>query len=393
MKTKSMMWAAAPLLLIVTATAATAQTSTPAPGGLDPYDAIAESMLWSFAGLPYLGQTMLRTLTKLGRSLSTPSAVQLVICCLLALPGSAWAVLPTPTASCGTLSTPGGVYQVTADITATGYGDCIKISAPFVSLDLNGFNITGTGSGIGIHVLAKSSDALIITNATSSGTPTVSGFQTGIEFDQLADRGFISPGIIIANDATGLELAGANNVDGAAIVAGGSAFGLHASHSNGDSFFASVFGPNGPSVAAIGAEFDWSSADFIASVWQGSEVGLHLVSSNNVVNSTGVPVLNGATGVALWLENSTNTVFAQYGTNSGTGEGIDIKLSGTSAQNLFVEGGGAPATNSEILVNAGSGQNRILNSTYDQAVDLNYGCDQNVWFDNTFTTVNQPCIQ
>ena len=42
---------------------------------------------------------------------------------------------------------------------------------------------------------------------------------------------------------------------------------------------------------------------------------------------------------------------------------------------------------------AGSGQNRILQSLYDQAVDLNSGCDQNVWFDNTFTLVNQPCIQ
>lgn len=112
-------------------------------------------------------------LIKLKRTPSMPSAAQLVLCCLLALPGSAWAVLPKPIASCGTLSTPAGVYQVTADITATGYGDCITISAPFVALDLNGFNITGTGSGIGIHVLAKSSDALIITNTTSSGTPTV----------------------------------------------------------------------------------------------------------------------------------------------------------------------------------------------------------------------------
>ena len=52
MKTKSMMWAAEPLLLAITATAATAQTSTPAPGGLDPYDAVSESLLWSFAGSP-----------------------------------------------------------------------------------------------------------------------------------------------------------------------------------------------------------------------------------------------------------------------------------------------------------------------------------------------------
>jgi uncharacterized repeat protein (TIGR03803 family) len=52
MKTKSMILAAVPLLLAITATAVSAQTSTPAPGGLDPYNAIAESVLWSFAGLP-----------------------------------------------------------------------------------------------------------------------------------------------------------------------------------------------------------------------------------------------------------------------------------------------------------------------------------------------------
>jgi uncharacterized repeat protein (TIGR03803 family) len=57
MKTKSMMWAAAPLLIAITAVTAKAQTSAPAPGRLDPYDAISESVLWSFGGTSDDGQS------------------------------------------------------------------------------------------------------------------------------------------------------------------------------------------------------------------------------------------------------------------------------------------------------------------------------------------------
>jgi hypothetical protein len=81
------------------------------------------------------------------------------------------------------LSVSGGVYQLTGPITATSGGDCITIAVPLVSLDLNGYTINGTGSGIGIHVLAKASDALIITSVFTDN-PLVSGFTTGIQFDQ-----------------------------------------------------------------------------------------------------------------------------------------------------------------------------------------------------------------
>ena len=332
---------------------------------------------------------MLRTSIEMRKALLALGAAQLAFYCLLAIPGSAGAVLAVPITACGTLSVPRGVYQLTADITATSGGDCITIAAPFVSLDLNGHNITGIGSGIGIHVLGGAPDALI-----STPSSTVSGFQTGIQFDPMAHRGFIGTNVFVFNDSTGIEIDGANNVDGAAVLATGSAFGLHASNSNGDSFAAAAFGPAfpGPPAAATGVELDGSSASFSSTSIEGTEVGLHLVTSSNTVLYVGTtPFIDGPGGTALWLERSTDNIFAGFAAEGGSG-GVAIKLSKASLRNLFASG---VVVTPEIIVDAGSSQNRILGTAAgtDQAVDLNRTCDQNVWFDNNFISVNQPCIQ
>ena len=315
-------------------------------------------------------------------------AAQFAICCLFALPRMAWAVLPIPIATCATLSAPGGVYQVTSDITASGGGDCIAITAPLVTLELGGHTITGTGSGIGIHVTAR--DAAISNSLATQAT--VTGFQTGIQFDPFATRGYVGATVFIINNSmTGIEIKGANEVSLISVLASGSSFGLHASNSNGDSATSSSFGSTSP-IAATGAELDQSNASFSTSDMAGSDVGLHLVSSNYntiFVGSTGH--ISGTGGIGVWLERSSDNVFPSYGAVSGTG-GSGLNLTQNASRNLFANG----LIEGETLVDRGSGQNRILDSGTAgpaPATDLNPACDQNVWFDNNFTSVNQSCIR
>lgn len=58
----------------------------------------------------------------------------------------------TPIAQCGATISQPGAYHLTGNLTATGTGECITISASDVTLDLLGFVITGSGSSRGILV-------------------------------------------------------------------------------------------------------------------------------------------------------------------------------------------------------------------------------------------------
>ncbi len=63
------------------------------------------------------------------------------------LPAAAFAAPPF---NCQTISQPGS-YTLTKNLTSTG--DCIVIASDFVTLDLAGFTISGTGTptSVGIH--------------------------------------------------------------------------------------------------------------------------------------------------------------------------------------------------------------------------------------------------
>ncbi len=55
----------------------------------------------------------------------------------------------TPVGACGTLAQPGS-YVVTQNLTATG--DCLFVSADYVTIDLNGFVLSGNQSGSGVAI-------------------------------------------------------------------------------------------------------------------------------------------------------------------------------------------------------------------------------------------------
>jgi len=64
---------------------------------------------------------------------------------------------PPPTgtniSTCQTLDIPGETYVLTSDITTSG--DCLLITADGITLDGNGYNITGDGTGIGVDIISS----------------------------------------------------------------------------------------------------------------------------------------------------------------------------------------------------------------------------------------------
>src|SRR5207302_2777010 len=93
-----------------------------------------------------------------------PMAMVIALCLLLGSSGvvSAKRVRTTPCgsriSSCGCTMEVGGLYTVTADLSAsqglTSRGACLDINDSNTTLNLKKFAVTGSGTGIGIHILA-----------------------------------------------------------------------------------------------------------------------------------------------------------------------------------------------------------------------------------------------
>ena len=79
--------------------------------------------------------------------------------------------------ACGTTISKPGFYQVTQDLTASG-GDCINVNAARTIVFLNGHNLTGAGSGIGVRFSSRAKSSFL-----EGGNATISGFAIGVEDD------------------------------------------------------------------------------------------------------------------------------------------------------------------------------------------------------------------
>lgn len=102
--------------------------------------------------------------------------------------------------SCQTLAK-SGAYELDNAITAGAAGDCIVISAPNVTLNLDQFGITGAGGRAGIHVMRTAANVFI-----EGGGATISGFVAGIEIDA---PNAIAENFTVSNNGEGVLLNGA----------------------------------------------------------------------------------------------------------------------------------------------------------------------------------------
>jgi parallel beta-helix repeat protein len=109
----------------------------------------------------------------------------------LALVGRAEAA--SPIGACGSLGA--GSYILTANLTATG--DCLVVTAHFVTINLGGFTISGNGTGRGIW------DGLDIAGTRLGvairGPGTIQNFATGIDLRQTT--GAVVTGVRVSRNA------------------------------------------------------------------------------------------------------------------------------------------------------------------------------------------------
>jgi hypothetical protein len=116
---------------------------------------------------------------------------------------SADAITPTNVTACGTLSGNGQIYLVKNNLTQTSSStNCITLSGHDDTLDLQGFNITYTGSGSSTKAgIANTGNENVIEGANS----TISGFAEGV-----LDTGPNSVGdsVNVIGNGIGLEMAG-----------------------------------------------------------------------------------------------------------------------------------------------------------------------------------------
>jgi parallel beta-helix repeat protein len=101
---------------------------------------------------------------------------------------------PIEIEKCQTISKPGS-YKLVNNLAATG--DCLVITADFVTIDLAGFLISGSGTGTGILTPASTPfNGLAVRNGS------ISGFDTGVNLDSAFTS--IVEGLRVVQNGTGI---------------------------------------------------------------------------------------------------------------------------------------------------------------------------------------------
>ncbi|MEA2681084.1 MAG: hypothetical protein QOK03_2806 [Candidatus Binataceae bacterium] len=151
----------------------------------------------------------------------------LILAAMLATPTAALSQPPIAITTCQKITKP-GLYEIDNILIASSpaAGDCIIITASNVSLNLNGFDLLGATSGVGIHVMKSAAKTVIEGNGSIIQT-----FGVGIQIDgvgALADNFTVNKntdaGVLInhAQQAQLSNFSSTNNLnDGVRIVGGG----------------------------------------------------------------------------------------------------------------------------------------------------------------------------
>ncbi|HEX3409484.1 MAG TPA: NosD domain-containing protein, partial [Candidatus Binataceae bacterium] len=117
----------------------------------------------------------------------------------------AFAAPPISITACGKIAK-AGLYEVDSDLFAVGLSDCLVITAPNVSLNLNRFRLYGNTSNVGVHVMKTASKVFIEGNGAMIQT-----FGVGLQIDAagaLADNF-----VVLSNTDAGVLLNHAQQAD------------------------------------------------------------------------------------------------------------------------------------------------------------------------------------
>jgi hypothetical protein len=131
----------------------------------------------------------------------------IVLGAALAIPAAAFALVPTPITACGKI-TKAGLYELDNTVIASSpaAGDCLVITASNVSLNLNGFDIVGATSSVGIHVMKTATKVFIEGNGS-----TIQTFGVGIQID--ASNALVDNFSVLSNTDAGVLINKAQQAD------------------------------------------------------------------------------------------------------------------------------------------------------------------------------------
>ncbi len=271
---------------------------------------------------------------------------------MLAFPASLFAGVVT---SCGTVIVAPGTWTVANNLTCAGLG--VQIATNNVTLRLDGFTITGPGTGGGTGVLVISTAGTGVSNARILGPGTITSFSAGIAF--LGTAGGSAVGITLNGNGDGLVADFAAGVQCKSLlitqntITQNAANGIRGSAINTSTIVGNNTSNNGASGAGSGIWLAQAASDMA----QGN------ISNGNTTNGIrlGGAGGNGATGI--------NVVGNQTNNNGQFGIGLENPTVSDSLSGNFAFG----------------------NAVFD-IDDVNPGCGSNHYKSDVFGTKNQPCI-
>lgn len=301
-------------------------------------------------------------------------------------------VYPATISACCVADLAGQEYMVGADLTAAR--NCIKISAPNVLFDLNGRNVTGAYTGIGVHVLSTAANAVVISQVFAPAM--VTHFTIGFKTD--------APNTVVAEMITDFNIWG--------VVFNGRG-------ATGKNFLAIGSVQNGITLTPAAS----GSYLYGAQAWENSKSGIVLNRTSGVAIRYPIAIRN--YGYGLWLKGaSSNFVYeGELEGNGVAGAYLGCHADGPSAAGCTIPPSNDNSIQSSfdydllvgscprgtqinqpygIVIDKGNRHNHVLyvrtdssskcanpgDTAYDGYDGNGVHCGENVWYKNFFSSMN-----
>jgi hypothetical protein len=247
---------------------------------------------------------------------------------------------------CDTLSTANIVFVLNTSISNSG-ATCLTISAQNITIDCNGFNITGDNTG--------SSTAGILSNQfnTTIKNCTITGYNQSIRFNSGATYGLIQ-----SNNLTTYRGTSGAGAGGAGVY------------------------------LASGANFNVINNNYMNAT---TNVGLAIEGNNNTITNNSI---NAIAFYALTLSSTANHNHLQNNTCYSLNNNA-YRLEQSASNNFMINESATSGTSTSLSLRGGTGSSRVKNNTFinfnitagvsnDDAVSINRNDANNTIKDSTF---------
>jgi hypothetical protein len=266
-----------------------------------------------------------------------------------------------------TASVPGGIYNVTANLSGPASGPCIKVTQPNITINLNSFTLSGAGgTTVGIYISTAATGVQIL------GPGKIKGFATGIL--DLGSAAWLKSLTVVHNTRTGVLMNTVNNstLIGSYIVQNGVNGVVLRNTNNCKVQQSPLIAGNGNGTQGYG-------------VWIENSGSVALSTSNvvygNLIQNANYPNRQVA---GIWVGSSNTAPIP--GCFAGTPSRENQILNNQVDANVIVGIGLQCGTASNNTVRS----NSASFNTFDGA-DGTASCTGDTWASNAFTTKFQPC--